>query len=79
MKNEKRLTEALENIIWYDGHYEWLKELRDELAQWRAKNHYSMPSDIEWHRDGSQTTKIGRSNSRIIVQKYRGDNCGAEN
>ena len=49
-KCEKSLFDALENIIWYDGHYEWLKELRDELAQ-HQQRFYPMPHTIEWHTD----------------------------
>lgn len=49
---------ALQNIIWYDGHFEWLKDLRDDLlkfeseskgAMWRS---YSCPIDVkEWHTE----------------------------
>lgn len=45
------LFSALESIVWYDGHYDWLKELRDALVEHRKENHYSMPDDIEWHTE----------------------------
>lgn len=51
MKNGQHLIEALESIIWYDGHYEWLKELRDDLIEHRKDRHYSMPDDIKWHTE----------------------------
>ena len=48
-KNENwKLFESLENIVWYNGHYEWLKELRDELMKHLNEHHYSMPDEIEW-------------------------------
>ena len=48
------LFDALESIIWYDGHYEWLKELRDELASLPRDAYYTsylIPDDIEWHTE----------------------------
>lgn len=45
------LFNALESIIWYDGHYEWLKELRDDLVQWREERFYRMPDDIIYHTE----------------------------
>ena len=44
-----KLYEALENIIWYDGHYRWLKELRDELEA--HGEFYPKPDSIEWHTE----------------------------
>jgi hypothetical protein len=45
------LFSALESIVWYDGHYIWLKELRDDLFQRRGELIYPMPKDIEWHTE----------------------------
>jgi hypothetical protein len=45
------LFDALESIIWYNGHYEWMKELRDELVQYREERHFPKPDDIEWHTE----------------------------
>ena len=48
---------ALENIIWYNGHYEWLKELRDELAKFSESNiakhrNFTCPIDTkDWYTD----------------------------
>ena len=51
MANEMRLLDALESIAWYDGHYLWLKELRDNLALHRSEYIYDMPEDIVWHTE----------------------------
>lgn len=45
------LFDALESIILYDGHYEWLKELRDDLVKHREDFSYTMPDNIEWHTE----------------------------
>ena len=45
------LFDAFKDIVWYDGHYEWLKDLRDELFEHREERHYSMPRDIVWHTE----------------------------
>lgn len=46
------MFEALENIVWYDGHYEWLKELRDDLAKVKEYDIYVCPIDTEeWHTE----------------------------
>lgn len=46
------LYDALESIIWYNGHYEWLKELRDELAKRQEFEFYNCPLDVsEWHTE----------------------------
>lgn len=40
------LCDALESIIWYNGHYEWLRKLRDELVQYREESYCPMPDYI---------------------------------
>ena len=51
-KNKDRsLFNALESIVWYDGHYVWLKELRDDLEKHRTEYSYMIPDDIEWHTE----------------------------
>ena len=34
------LFDALESVIWYNGHYEWLKELRDDMEKRRDEGNY---------------------------------------
>ena len=48
---DRNLFDALESIVWYDGHYVWLKELRDELSQCPMGKNYTLPDDIEWHTE----------------------------
>ena len=48
---EGTLFDALESIVWYDCHYEWLKELRDRLRDLPEDEVYTMPKDIEWHTE----------------------------
>lgn len=53
-KKGVELAEALENIIWYNGHYVWLKKLRDDMATRLSggfRLSFSMPKDIEWHTE----------------------------
>jgi hypothetical protein len=50
------LFNALESIVWYNGHYEWLKELRDELVAFRDSepkfsNYCSPLNTDEWYTD----------------------------
>lgn len=45
------LFEALESIIWYDGHYEWLKVLRDEMEKLPKGKFFTMPRSIKWHTE----------------------------
>lgn len=46
------LFDALENIVWYDGHYIWLKELYYKLKACQGKVPIiTMPSDLEWHTE----------------------------
>ena len=50
------LFNALESIVWYNGHYEWLKELRDNLVAHRDSkpkfsNYCSPLSRDEWYTD----------------------------
>lgn len=45
------LFDALESIIWYDGHYVWLKDLRDELSKLPKNDTYLIPDDIKWHTE----------------------------
>ena len=44
-----RFKEALEAIVWYDGHYAWLKKLRDELEA--CEGFYPKPDSIEWYTE----------------------------
>ena len=48
--DENTLFEALKDIVWYDGHYDWLKELHSDLL-WRTKRSFLIPDDIEWHTE----------------------------
>ena len=41
------LFDALESIVWYNCHYEWLKELRDALAAHPESKNYPMPGSIK--------------------------------
>ena len=41
------LFDALESIVWYHCHYEWLKELRDALAAFPESKNYPMPVSIK--------------------------------
>lgn len=50
-QNEITLFDALESIVWYDGHYVWLKELHNKLKSCREESFFSMPNDIEWHTE----------------------------
>lgn len=48
------LYEALQSIIWYDGHSKWLKELCGELEKTKmevGKYVYGIPDYIEWHTE----------------------------
>ena len=46
------MFDALENIVWYNGHYEWLKELRDDLSTRKEFENYTWPIDVsEWYTD----------------------------
>ena len=46
------MFDALENIVWYNGHYEWLKELRDDLSTRKEFENYTCPIDVsEWYTD----------------------------
>lgn len=50
---EDPLFEALENIIWYDGHYEWLMKLRDDMQAHIGDRIYENPFPTEqWHTEG---------------------------
>ena len=41
---------ALECIVWYDGHYEWLEELAEELEA--TSESYTNPFTIgQWHTE----------------------------
>lgn len=48
------LYEALKDIIWYDGHAEWLIKLRDDIekAQKEGAQAYGNPFEVEeWHTE----------------------------
>lgn len=47
------LYDALESVIWYDGHYKWLKELCGELEKAKADDRfYDNPFEPEeWHTE----------------------------
>lgn len=46
----KSLEYALECIVWYDGHYDWLEKLANELEV--TKEYYINPFDTkEWHTE----------------------------
>lgn len=42
-KNKADLQEALENVVWYHAHYEWLEPLADELE--KATGNFGYPAD----------------------------------
>jgi hypothetical protein len=51
MKTDReKLYEALESVIWYDCHYEWLKDLRNELENYGDRL-YPIPKEMEWHTE----------------------------
>ena len=44
------LQSALEEIVWYDGHYEWLKNLADQLE--KTSGFYANPFTAgQWHTE----------------------------
>lgn len=43
---EGTLFDALESIVWYNCHYEWLRDLRDDLAAHSESKNYLMPENI---------------------------------
>ena len=46
----RRRDYALESIIWYNGHQEWLIDLADKLEA--AESYYPNPIDVsEWHTE----------------------------
>lgn len=46
----QKLQEALEDIIWYDGHCEWLRELADKIE--KADVLFENPFEsAEWHEE----------------------------
>ena len=45
------LYDALESVVWYDGHYVWLKELRDNLSRLADGEVYHMPQDLRWNTE----------------------------
>ncbi len=49
--DESTLFEALTNIVWYDGHYVWLKELRDELIEHNDPHRFFTKKFDEWHTE----------------------------
>lgn len=44
------LFDALESIIHYDGHYEWLKEMRDDMEKVQGEGNYFRQFE-EWHTE----------------------------
>ena len=45
------LETALEDIVWYDGHYEWLEKLADDIEK-ETKPAFSNPFDTDkWHTE----------------------------
>jgi len=46
---ETKMQEAFADIVWYNGHYEWLKQIRDDLK--KCDTTYSMPRDIVWYSE----------------------------
>lgn len=51
-----RFLDAMDSIICYDGHYEWLNTIRDEmnsiLSSGEKYVHYDSPFDYtEWHTE----------------------------
>jgi hypothetical protein len=48
--DECKFREALDSIVWYNGHYEWLKKLRDDLEAW-DNGFFPYQGDIEWHTE----------------------------
>ena len=50
MKMAESLESALENVVWYDCHYEWLEKLADQLE--KANDLVSNPfSSGQWHTE----------------------------
>jgi hypothetical protein len=51
-----KMWDALESIIWYDGHYEWLRTMRDDMEDLLKSDdkyvNYCYPFDTtEWHSE----------------------------
>lgn len=46
----KTMEYALENIVWYNSHYEWLEELAEKIEN-KGEGYFSTPSTIEWNTD----------------------------
>ena len=56
LKGQEKFFEALDSIIWYDGHYEWLKAMRDDMENILKTGdkyvNYSAPFEpTEWHTE----------------------------
>lgn len=52
--SKEKFFYALESIIWYDGHYEWLKQLRDDMAEHldnRSPNYPCPFPSKQWHTE----------------------------
>ena len=43
------LEYALQCIVWYDGHYEWLEKFADELEKTPKEDNFSL--EMEWHTE----------------------------
>ena len=53
---QEKFFDTLHSIIWYDGHYEWLKAMRDDMEKLLNAGdkyvNYSNPFDTtEWHTE----------------------------
>lgn len=45
------LYDALQSIIWYDGHSEWLRELCGELEKAKEEGEFYSMDFAEWHTE----------------------------
>lgn len=52
MSDYKKIIDALDSIVWYDGHYEWLKQMQNDLKKCleAGETHFSCEFDL-WHTE----------------------------
>lgn len=48
---DTNLFDALESIVWYDGHYVWLKKVRDDMVAHPKDKNFLRPSCLSGKRD----------------------------
>lgn len=53
---QQKIIESLSSIVWYDGHYHWLKAMRDELEEILKSgdgyaNYHNPFEPNQWHTE----------------------------